>query len=119
VLYLVEIHPMWSALGDDGRTLREDAITGAYELWDEPEDGSYAAPDTSFTHQVTWERLHPLSDVISAVLGAGLFVELFHEWPYTPAPTPWLEAGEDGLYRFPDGAIPFPLIYSLRAANPS
>jgi SAM-dependent methyltransferase len=117
VLYLVELHPMWMALGDDGRTIREDAITGAYRCWDEPQDGSYGAPGVTFEHQATWERLHPLGDVLSAVLGAGLTIELYHEWPFTPAPTPWLVAGDDGLHRFPDGMEPFPLLYSLRAGR--
>lgn len=119
VLYLVELHPMWIALGDDGHTIREDAITGAYQAWNLPQDGSYGAPGTDFDHHSTFERLHPLSDVISAVLDAGLVVELFHEWPYTPSPTPWLVQGGDGLYRFGDDAIPFPLMYSLRARRPA
>ena len=118
VLYLVELHPMWMALGDDGRTLREDAITGSYQAWNLPQDGSYGAPGTEFDHHSTFERLHPLSDVVSAVLDAGLVIDLFHEWPYTPAPTSWLVEGDDGLYRFGDDAIPFPLMYSLRARRP-
>ncbi len=118
-LYLVELHPMWMALGDDGRTLREDAITGAYQAWTEPQVGSYGAPDATFEHATTWERLHPLGDVLTAILDAGLAIELYHEWPFTPAPTPWLERGEDGLHRFPDGATPFPLLYSLRARRPA
>jgi SAM-dependent methyltransferase len=118
-LYLVEVHPMYSALGDDGRTLREDAVTGAYRIWDEEDDPdaatSYGAPGATFEQTAAWERLHPLGDVVSAVLDAGLELELLHEWDSTPVPTTWLERRDDGLWHFPADATPFPLTYSLRA----
>ena len=56
--------------------------------------------------------------VLTAVLNAGMSIELFHEFDVTPAPTPWLEIGDDRLYRFRPGAPPFPLTYSLRARRP-
>jgi hypothetical protein len=76
---------------------------------------SYAAPDRPLVHTSSFERLHSISDVLSAVLAAGLVIELFHEFDVTPAPTPWLERGEDRLYGFPEGGPRFPLTYSLRA----
>lgn len=79
------------------------------------QQGSYAAPDTRFANTASWERVHSISDIVSAVLGAGLHLELFHEFDVTPAPTPWLVPGDDGLYRFPPGMYRFPLCYSLRA----
>ena len=122
-LYLVETHPMWNALGDDGRTLREDAITGRYRTWDEQDDpdaaASYGAPGSTFEHRTAWERLHPLGDIVSTVLDAGLELELLHEYPYTPAPTPWLELRDDGLWHFPEDTIPFPVMFSLRARRRS
>jgi SAM-dependent methyltransferase len=117
-LYLFEIHPMWVALGDDGRTLREHAFGADYQRWDEDVDGSYAAPDAHFVNRVSWERLHNLGDTLSAVLGAGLVIELFEEHDATNAPTPWLERGPDRLFRFPEGAWHFPLTFSLRARRP-
>lgn len=114
-VYLYEIHPMWIALGDDGRTLREHAIDAEYQVWDEPEWGSYAAPDERFAATATWERSHSLGDILTAVLGAGLTIELFTEHDVTNAPTPWLERRDDGLYHFPDGALRFPVTFSVRA----
>jgi len=76
---------------------------------------SPSRPDKAFTRNKAWERLHSLGEVLSAVLESGLRVELFHEFDVTPSPTPWLERGEDGLYRFPEGMWRFPLAYSLRA----
>lgn len=114
VLYVTELHPMWAAMAKDGRTICQDAVDAAFRRWDD-QQGSYAAPDTRFANTASWERVHSISDVLSAVLGAGLQVELFHEFDATPAPTPWLTRGADGLYRFPPGMHRFPLCYSLRS----
>lgn len=114
MLYVTELHPMWIALIGDGRTVCQDAINAEFTRWsDEP--FSYAAPDLTFDERVNWERVHSISDLLSALLDAGMLVELFHEFDSTPAPTSWLARGEDGMYRFPEGMPRFPLTYSLRA----
>jgi 2-polyprenyl-3-methyl-5-hydroxy-6-metoxy-1,4-benzoquinol methylase len=114
VLYLVEIHPIVIGVLGDGRTLTNDILDAKYIEWDEKE-GTYAAPDASFEHTTTFERAHALSDVITAILDAGLVLELFREQSYTNAPWPWTVLGGDGYYRLPDGQARFPLTYSLRA----
>jgi 2-polyprenyl-3-methyl-5-hydroxy-6-metoxy-1,4-benzoquinol methylase len=118
-LYVTELHPMWVALISDGRSICQPAIHAPFTAWRTDKQGSYAAPDTVFAHTTTFERLHSTSDLLSAVIGEGLTIELFHEFDVTPAPTPWLERGGDGLYRFPPGMWPFPLTYSLKARKPS
>jgi SAM-dependent methyltransferase len=115
-LYVTELHPMWQAVIEDGRTICQDAIGAAMVGYDQ--DGSYADRDAHLEHTLTFERLHAISDLLSAVLDAGLTVDLFHERDVTPAPTPWLERHDDGLYRFPEGSPRFPLTYSLRATRP-
>lgn len=119
VLYVVELHPMWVALIEDGSSLGQDALGAAYTRWDEPDRSSYADPARSLANVSSFERLHAISEVLSAVLDVGLTVELFHEFDVTPAPTPWLELGRDRLYHFPRGKPHFPLTYSLRARRPS
>jgi SAM-dependent methyltransferase len=115
MLYVTELHPMWNALGDDGRTICQPAIGADFTRWVNDEQGSYGAPDATFEHNASWERLHTTGDLLSAVLDAGLRIELYHEHDATPSPTPWLVRGPDGFYRFPPGMHPFPLCYSLRA----
>lgn len=119
VLYVVELHPMWVALIEDGNAICQDAVNTRFTRWDEEDRVSYAAPGRPLAHVSSFERLHSISDVLSAVLRAGLVVELFHEFDMTPAPTPWLERGHDRLYRFPAGRPRFPLTYSLRARRPA
>ncbi len=115
-LYLMEIHPMWVALGDDGRTLREHAIDAPFEAWEQ--GGDYADPSATLEHTTTHQRLHGLGDILSAVLGAGLHIEVFEEHAETPAPSTWMEPGSDGLYRFAEGERRFPVCFSLVARNP-
>jgi SAM-dependent methyltransferase len=118
VLYLVEIHPIVLGVLGDGRTLDQDIFEAQYVKWDE-KGGTYAAPDATFVNTATFERTHALSEVISAVLGVGLNIELFHEQSYTNAPWPWTVKGDDGFYRLPEGWPKYPLTFSLRARKPS
>lgn len=119
VLYLVELHPMWVALIEDGATICQDALGASYTRWDEPDRVSYADPGRALSSVSSFERLHAISDVLTAVLDAGMIIELFHEFDVTPAPTPWLEPRSDRLYDFPQGKPRFPLTYSLRARHPA
>jgi hypothetical protein len=74
--------------------------------------GTYAAPDATFVNTTTFERVHALSDVISALLDVGLSIELFHEQSYT-------NAREDGFRRLPEGWPKYPLTFSLLARKRS
>jgi SAM-dependent methyltransferase len=114
VLYLVEIHPIVLGVLGDGRTLTGDIFDGRYVRWDE-KGGTYAAPDATLSNTVTYERVHSVSEVVTAVLGAGLTLELLQEQAYTNAPWPWTVKGADGFYRLPEGWPKYPLTFSLRA----
>jgi SAM-dependent methyltransferase len=114
LLYLVEIHPIVPGVLDDGRTLTQDIFEADFVPWNDT-GGTYAAPGAEMQHTTCYERVHAISDVISAVLDAGLTLELFHEQSYTNAMWPWAERGADGYYRLPAGWPRFPLTYSLRA----
>ena len=65
--------------------------------------GSYADLDAPTDNNATLEWAWPVSDVISAVLGAGLELELFHEHDYTLfARWPDLEPVAGADWRRPD-----------------
>lgn len=118
-LYLYEAHPTFLAMNDDGTGLADASIAAAFERNDKPEVGSYAAPTAEFEHHVTYERVHGLSELFTAVIDAGLSIELFNEFDRSSIPAPFLEQGDDGLYRLPPEAVRYPLSYSLRARKPS
>lgn len=118
-LYLLEIHPMASAVRSDGQTIGEHVFADDFHRWPgEPDDGSYAAPDATFENNDSCERLHSLSEIVRALISAGLVIDDLNEFDVTNVPTPWLIKGEDGLFRFPEDAFRFPLLYSLRARKP-
>ncbi len=55
-------------------------------------------------------------EVVSAVVSAGLSVELLREYDYTVFPRwPFLQKSGPGTYRSPEGSPRLPLMYSLRA----
>jgi SAM-dependent methyltransferase len=114
ILYLLEIHPIVFGVVGDGRTLIQDIFEADYTRYD-GETGTYASPDAVFANTVSYERAHSLSEVVSAVIGAGLTLELLHEQSYTNARWPWTVRGADGFYRLPEGWPKYPLTYSLRA----
>lgn len=118
-LYLSEVHPTMMAMNDDGTALVDASIAAAFERDEEPQAGSYAAPSAEFENHVTYERVHSLSELFTAVIDAGLVIELFNEIDRSPVPAPFLKRGDDGLYHLPPGAVRYPLSYSLRARKPA
>ncbi|MGH6657069.1 MAG: class I SAM-dependent methyltransferase [Actinocrinis sp.] len=115
VCYINEGHPLVQLIGDDGRTLRGDYLSGAAVLLDE---GTYADPRAPLAASRSVEWIHQIPQVVTALGTAGLRVEFVHErdWFWYPL-LPVLVQGEDGRWRFPDGAPNMPMIYSLRAVK--
>jgi SAM-dependent methyltransferase len=81
---IVEGHPFADVLDDrDTATL---SMRYAYFQTDEPltfdEDGSYADPTAQLSHRRTHEWNHPLGDIITALIDAGLTIEWVREYPF-------------------------------------
>jgi SAM-dependent methyltransferase len=113
LLYLSEFHPIADVFGDEDLTITHDYFQTDPLLFDDP--GTYADLEAHTDHNRTEEWVHPLGDVVSAVIDAGLAVELLHEHDHTLFPRwPFLEKDGDS-YRFPAGRPRLPLMYSLRA----
>jgi SAM-dependent methyltransferase len=122
-LALAEAHPAPYVFDD--ATMTPDGRPGWYApylgrtplLEDRPQD--YADPDTPLRNARTVEWIHPLGDVIGALLAAGLRLDALTEHPTCPwrmfacqVETP------DGDFAWPDKPW-LPLSYSLRAARPA
>ena len=115
--YLAEFHPFTDVFADEGLTVTYPYFHDEPLVWDEP--GTYADLEAQTTHNRSIEWTHGLGSVVSALIDAGLRIELLHEHDYTLFPRwPMLRREADGTYRFPDATPSLPLMYSLRAAGP-
>jgi SAM-dependent methyltransferase len=118
VLYVSEFHPFTHVFGDDDLTVAYDYFHDEPVVWDEP--GTYADTTAKTVNNRCYEWNHGIGSVVSAVIGAGLQLELLHEHEITEFERwPMLVRGEDNRYRLPDGMPRMPLMYSLRARRPA
>jgi SAM-dependent methyltransferase len=117
VLYLAEFHPFAYILDDDQPCIRFDYFHTAPLVWDEP--GTYADLSATTVNNRTYEWIHPIGEVVSSLIDAGLVLRFLHEHDHTLFPQfPWLEQADDRSWRVPPGRPTMPLMYSLLAARP-
>jgi len=120
VFYMVEFHPLASMLDDHGRMAHAYFHEHAPERWEE--SGSYAAPDAEFRHE-SYEWAHSLGETVSALLDAGLKLDMLREHPFSAYdcfPNLVRQSPQRWTFQSPDwpgpGAPPAaPLMFSLRA----
>ena len=78
----------------------------------------YAGDQPQLRSTPTYEWVHPLGDVVTSLIRAGLAVKWLHEHDAIPWPMfSCLRACEDGLWRWPDKPW-LPLSFSLWAERP-
>jgi SAM-dependent methyltransferase len=121
-LYLAEGHPSLMALnektpnlehGFDWRTPQDAPIV-------EEEPTTYTGDTTPVTSATTNSWIHPLSDIINAVIGAGLRLDYLHEheelvWQFAPIMVP--VEGKRRMWVLPDGFPKLPLAFSIGATK--
>jgi SAM-dependent methyltransferase len=118
-LYLAEGHP--AAMVLDDAAPRHDAMPGWFVPYflgealvlDDPRD--YADPDARLSNARTYEWMHPLGDIVTALIDAGLTLRWLHEhdsvaWRMFEV----LVEDGSGMYRWPEKPW-LPLAFSLRA----
>jgi SAM-dependent methyltransferase len=126
IFYIVEVHPFVLLFND---RLKEPDLRLLYPYFHGPEpirdehDGNYAAPDAPI-RSVEHVWLHTMSDIIGALIRAGLRIESFEEYPFLGWRFfPWMEQGADGWWRLPEheglplGHGSLPLMFSLKATR--
>lgn len=121
IFYIHEGHPVLWALDDEQPP--GDLKLG-FDYWGGqtltfPVEGSYADPtadvDAEFEHG--WN--HSLGEIVTALAGQGLVIELLDEKRVLDWPAPFLHDLGDGSYGWPEGiGGSLPLMYSLRARKP-
>ena len=83
-------------------------------------DDAYLRADTTpLAAPRTYQWIHSLSRIVTALLDAGLRLEFIREHPLLPwPPFPMCVKGDDGFWRLPESVPSFPLSLSLRARKP-
>ncbi|MGI8755631.1 MAG: class I SAM-dependent methyltransferase [Acidimicrobiales bacterium] len=120
-LLLSEFHPFSWVFGSGPDRTGFEVVDDYFDQAPLHDDvsGTYADEAAATTHNATIEYQHPLSEVLGALLEAGLTLEAFEEHDYTLFPQfPWLEH-DAGRYRVHEGAPRIPLIYALVARAPA
>ncbi|MBD3192499.1 MAG: methyltransferase domain-containing protein [Candidatus Heimdallarchaeota archaeon] len=122
VFYIVEFHPFiwvfdWDAK-DDFRI--DKTYFSPSKPYKYTADGSYAAePNEKYEPTPIYEWGHKMSEVINAIIKAGLDIQFLHEFPFSPFPRfAFLKQSEDGYWRYDNPDIQLPLIYSIKAVKP-
>jgi SAM-dependent methyltransferase len=124
-LYLVEFHPLLYSLGvvpSDGGPdllLRNDFLEGRGA---EERDATYTYTDGPALTEgtVAYEWRHSVGAVVTALVRAGLRIELLREADTLPWPRwPDMIRTDDGWFRLPDSSPRIPLLYALKASRPA
>lgn len=119
-LYIWEYHPFACTFDDESKE-KTPKFLYPYFHSEEPKrfegSGSYADPSADIEF-VTYEWSHSMSDIINALIAAGLRLEFLHEFPYTTYKA-WhfLEQHTDGTWRYPGIPMGLPLMFSLKATK--
>ena len=112
-LYLYEFHPLKFIFGETEKPeILDDYFTPPQGLrWG---GVTYADASAPATPTIQWN--HPLGEVVSALVAAGLVIRSLHEMDGDVVPQwPCMTRGADGLYRMPPGMPSLPLMYVVRA----
>ena len=113
--YIADYHPIIDIVDDDVLGMRRSYLDRGPFV--EEERGSYTGPgDTEANTFVKWT--HHIGSLVNALATAGLRLEFLHEYDFTDFPMfLGLERQDDGLWRFPEGRLHIPLMFSLRASK--
>lgn len=118
--YLYEGHPV-TAMFENERGTTTYHVAYPYFQGKEPQrfepEGDYAEPGFIGSY-TSYEWIHSLSTIINALTRVGLRIEFLNEfahcdWPFFS----FMQQGEDGLWRLPEGYIQLPMMFSLKATK--
>jgi SAM-dependent methyltransferase len=116
-LYLYEFHPLKWIFGEtDTPDILDAYFTSVEGLRLGGVIYADARPPPTQTPTIQWN--HPLGEVVTALVAAGLRIrslreldgDVLRQWPM-------MVRGEDGMYRMPPGMPSLPLMYVLRASR--
>lgn len=117
IFYIVEDHPTFRMFTTERES--EIKLANPYFFSDLPEKiegtGSYATENQGETASFyIWN--HSMSEILNALINAGLTIEFLHEFPYAArAKFPFMKKGTDGWWHLPKRYVQIPFLFSLQA----
>ena len=120
--YVAEFHP-FAAVFDDEPDVTDLRVRYPYFPQAEPmrfdDLGTYTDRTAHFENNTTYEWPHPVSEVLTALIDAGLRIEFLYEFPITSYPCmPFMEKVDERMYRLTIHVGCVPLLYSIKATKP-
>lgn len=119
VFYITEFHPILQTLAEIDELRIDYPYFPRKEPMEFPVGGSYADRDAIVEAEVEYGWPHPISEIVSAIAGAGLRIEFLHEFDWVDyQQIPLLHEEPDGKWRLPlsvEGELP--LMFSIRATK--
>jgi len=119
--FIAEFHPfVWVFLDYNDPT--ELKVKHSYFHTSEPTyfeaGGTYADAEADVTNKAYYEWQHSFSDIINALIKAGLRIENIKEYSYSVDRLfPFMELCEDGYWRFTNKDYNIPLMFSIKATK--
>lgn len=121
--FITEIHPVAQVFENEGVGLGELRLS--YPYWEHAEPlrfevkGSYADPTADVGEHTEHGWDHGLGEIVTALVDAGLRIEMLVEHPFLDWKVDFLVEDGDGSWRLPaDAGGELPLMFSLRASKP-
>jgi SAM-dependent methyltransferase len=116
--YIVESHPVLNMF-EDSPDSTELKVVRSYFHQSEPvkwePEGDYADPEAKVSHP-SYEWTHSVSDIINALINAGLSIDFLHEFPKICwAQFPFAENDAAGWFRIKGDNVP--LLFSIKATK--
>ena len=118
VFHMAEMHPFNNVFDNEPET-KDLQVRLSYFHKSEPTKWDAVVPysdKNKTTDLSSFEWVHTMSDIINALISAGLTIEHINEFPFCVYDCySFLEKNEDGWYRFKDGKETIPMTFSLKA----
>jgi hypothetical protein len=114
--YIAEFHPFAYVFDDGCSELKVrypyfEKNSRRFEV-----KGTYADVHAETTIKEEFDWQHGLGEIVNALIAIGLRIEFIHEFPFSVyQQLPMLQADGHGIWSFPDGQKPIPLMFSIKA----
>lgn len=119
IFLVVDFHPLaWIFDSDD---LTELKVKYSYFHSEEPylfqREGTYAEPEANVKNKTYYEWQHSLSDIMNALIRAGLRIQSIKEYPYSIDRLFYFMREQMEYWRFTSSRYDIPLMFSVKATK--